>query len=87
MSDENSEQKERRVYHEVRAIFVEACMLLAPLVQNSDKTVRMSGFAMAHVIKNKFPDLSNADVSIIIATVERLQRENRLQSLVSQEQP
>lgn len=71
-------QEERREYHLVRKIFVPACILLAPLIENNDKSLRLSGYAMVQIVKYNFPELSNVEVQVVIATVERLHREGRL---------
>ena len=80
-SSYNPDVNERRVHHAVRDVFVQACILLMPLIKNNEKTLNMSNFAMAHILKDNFPELSNVEVHIIITTVERLHRENRLQAL------
>jgi len=82
MDKDKSVQEERREYHEVRAIFVQACNLLAPMFQGKDKDMRMSGFAMAHIVKSNFPELNGTEVQIVVKTIERLQRENRLQAVL-----
>jgi hypothetical protein len=82
MGNEEPVQDERREHPRVRKIFVQACTLLAPMVQGKDNILRMSGFAMSHIVKNNFPELSGTEVQIVIATIERLQRESRLQMLL-----
>lgn len=82
MDKEKPAQDEQREYHEVRAIFVQACNLLAPMFQGQDKAARMSAFAMGHIVKSHFPELSGTEVQVVITTIERLQRENRLQALL-----
>jgi len=81
MDNEKPEQEDRRVNHELRAIYVEACTLLAPLVLGKDKTL-MSGFAKAHFVRNNFPSLSSADAQLVVTIVERMHRENRLHTLL-----
>lgn len=82
MDQDKPAQDERREYHEVRAIFVQACVLLAPLYQPGNNSLRMSGFAMTQIVKDKFPELSATEVHIVITTIERMQRENRLHALL-----
>ncbi len=85
MTDDNRHaQGERRVHHAVREVFVQACMLLAPFVQNNDKSLNTSGFAMLHMVQDHFPALSSSEAKIVITTVERLHRECRLQALLEQ---
>ncbi len=83
MTDDNRPvQGERRVHHAVRDIFVQACILLAPYIQNNNKALNTSGFAMLHMVQDHFPALTSSEARIVITTVERLHRENRLQMLL-----
>ena len=85
MTDSNlAAQNERRVHHEVRKIFVQACILLAPLVRDTEKVLNMSGFAMLHVVQDHFPWLSASEAHIVVTTVERLHHENQLGRLLEQ---
>ena len=74
----NSTQNERRVHHAVRGVFEQACVLLTPLIKDNERVLSTSSFAMALILENRFPELSHAEAHIIISTVERLHRENRL---------
>jgi hypothetical protein len=76
---------ERRTHHAVRKIFVEACVLLAPFVRGNDRILNMSNFAMLHVVQYHFPGLSGPEAHIVITTVERLNRDGRLQTLIVKE--
>jgi len=83
MTNENkSAMDERRMHHAVREVFAQACVLLSPLVKDNDKTLSMSGFAMVHIVQDHFPELSGSEARIVIAAVERMHRENRLQALL-----
>lgn len=85
MTDGNrTTQNERRVHHEVRKIFVRACALLAPFFKDNKGAPGVSKFAMTHMLNNHFPGLSSSQAHIVIGTVERLHRENRLQSFLDQ---
>ena len=75
-------QDERRMHPAVRDVFAQACVLLSPLVKDNDKTLSMSGFAMVHIVQDHFPELSGSEARIVIAAVERMHRENRLQALL-----
>ncbi len=61
---------------------MQACALLAPLVMGNNKSMNTSGFAMVHMVQDHFPGLSSSEARIVISTVERLHRENRLQTLL-----
>jgi len=53
-------------------------------MKDNDKALSTSGFAMVHIVQGHFPELSSSEARIVIAAVERLHRENRLQSLLGQ---
>lgn len=80
----STESRERREHPQVRAVFVRSCELLAPIVSQNDKVKTVSNFAMAHMLTAHFPDLTAAEVHIIILTVEKLHREHRLHSVLNQ---
>lgn len=83
MTDDNKPAgDERRIHHAIRKIFAQACILLAPLMKENDKTLSISGFAMVHMVQEHFPGLSASDARIVIAAIERLHRENRLHALL-----
>ena len=80
--DDRPAQGEQGVRHVARGIFAQACALLAPLVRGNDKAMNTSGFAMLHVLKERFPEFSSSDAHIVIAAVELMHREIRLQELL-----
>lgn len=82
MVDDSSNRTERRVHHEVREVFVRACVLLAPFFGDNAEVQRMSKFAMTHILTDRFNTLSSTQAQIVITTVERLHRDGRLQSLL-----
>lgn len=55
---------ERRVHHRVRAVFSEACALSAPLL--TDPAEPVSGFGMAHMLRNRYPELTDAEIHLLI---------------------
>lgn len=79
-----TEASERREQPQVRAVFVRSCKLLAPLVAQNAKVKTVSNFAMAHVLIEHFPELSSPEIHIIILTVEKMHRDNRLDSILEQ---
>ena len=86
MTDDNRfARDERRVHHAIRDVFVPACILLAPLLKNNDKVLSTSGFAMVHIVQGHFPELSSSEARVVIAAIERLHHENRLQPLLEQQ--
>ncbi|MFA6014762.1 MAG: hypothetical protein WC742_06795 [Gallionellaceae bacterium] len=76
---------ERRQHTQVREVFVRACELLAPIVAGNDTIKTVSNFAMAHMVEQHFPELSPAEIHIVIATVEKLHREERLQAILKKQ--
>lgn len=74
---------ERRENHRVREVFIQACKLLAPVVAGNDQVKTVSNFAMAHMLQEHFPELSSAEVHIVIATAEKVHREERLHALLN----
>lgn len=76
-----SSATERRQHQQVREIFTHACDLLAPIVEGNDRTVTVSNFAMTHILQENFPDLTLAEIHIVIATVEKLHRAERLNGI------
>lgn len=74
---------ERRENHRVREIFAQACALLAPVVAANDNVKTVSNFAMAHMVQEHFPELTSAEVHIVILTVEKMHREERLQAILN----
>jgi len=55
---------ERRVHHRVRAVFSEACALIAPLLAEPAETI--SGLGMAHMLRNRYPELTDAEIHVLI---------------------
>lgn len=82
MDKDKLAQPEQRVHHELREIVEEACKLLAPMVLGQDKKLKMTNFAMTHIVKNNFPSLSSTEAHIVTTIIERLHREGRLHALL-----
>lgn len=74
---------ERRENHQVREVFERACGLLAPIVAGNDNVKTVSNFAMAHMVEEHFPELSSAQVHIVIETVEKMHREDRINAILN----
>lgn len=74
---------ERREHHRVREVFVQACELLAPVIAGNDRVKTVSSFAMAHMVQDHFPELSTAEIHIVIATAEKMHREERLLAILN----
>ncbi len=70
-------QNERRVHHEAREVFEQACALLAPYIQEGGGGFHMSNFGLTHMVGDHFPSLPKPQVSIVIAAVENYYRNNR----------
>ena len=74
---------ERRNQPRTREIFVQACEMLAPLVAGNDLGLTVSSFAMTQMLLQQFPDLTRAEARIIIVTVEKVHREDRMQKILN----
>lgn len=74
---------ERRERHQLREVFVNACELLTPIVAGNDVIKTVSSFAMAHILMDHFPELNSAEAHIVIVTVEKLHREERLRAILN----
>jgi hypothetical protein len=82
MNTSTSATSDRREHRQVREIFVHACELLAPIVDGKDTHITFSNFAMTRLLQEHFPELTAAEIRIVIVTVEKLQREKKLQALL-----
>jgi len=78
MSLTSSTSTERRQYSHVREVFVQACDLLAPLVAENARTKSVSNFAMSHMLQEHFPELSTAEIHIVLVTAEKMHQASRL---------
>ena len=85
MTTNSSDPKERREYHHVREIFEQCCALLAPVVASNTDVISVSNFGMSHVLMGHFPELSSAEINIVVLTVEKMHRNGRLQAMVTKE--
>lgn len=59
--------------------------MLAPYITKNDDTKTMSDFAMAHMIHDHFPELSQEDVYLVITTVEQAYKLERLQEILGED--
>jgi hypothetical protein len=83
MNTTSPNHTERRQHHQIREIFDRACELLAPIVAANHPVKTVSSFAMAHMMQEHFPELSLAEVNIVILTVEKMNREERLHAILN----
>ena len=74
---------ERRQEHAVRAVFISACEVLAPIVASNAKVKTVSAFGMAQILIDRFPTLTASQAHIVITTVEKLHYDKRLQALLN----
>lgn len=61
---------ERRVHHRVRAVFTQACELIAPLLVEGKGD--LSGFALTHILRDHFPELSDHEIHVLVVAASRL---------------
>lgn len=83
MNTNSSDPKERREHHQVREVFERCCAVLAPMVAGNANTKTVSNFGMSHVLMGQFPELSSAEINIVILTVEKMHHNGRLQALLA----
>lgn len=83
MSSDLSSTPERRQHYEVRAVFVSACEVLAPIVEGNAKVKTVSAFGMAQILVDRFPTLTVSQAHIVIATVEKMHNDQRLHALLN----
>jgi len=74
---------ERRQHHHVREVFVQACGLLAPIIAGNDQIKTVSSFAMAHMLREHFPELSSSEIHVVITTAEKMHKEERLHAILN----
>lgn len=79
MSAYQSPATERRQYHRVREIFLQACDYLAPLIAENAQVKTVSNFAMSHMLQEHFPELSTEEIHIVIVTAEKMHITGQLQ--------
>lgn len=72
--------EDRRVHHQVRAVFTQACELLAPHILETQGAV--SGFALSHMVRSHFPELTAEDVHVLITTALRMREQQRLKGML-----
>lgn len=72
--------QDRRVNPKVRAVFTQACQLLAPFILDSQGSV--SGFVLSHMVRTHFPELSDGDVHVLITTALRMRDQQRLKEVL-----
>lgn len=70
-------QPDRRTNDRVRAVFERAWDLLRPILEESRGGTETSGFALAIRLRSEFPDLSSADLHLLVSAATRMQRERR----------
>lgn len=85
MTTNSSDPKERREHHHVREVFEQCCALLAPIVAANANVKTVSNFGMSHVLMGHFPELSSAEINIVILTVEKMHSNGRLQAMVTKQ--
>ncbi len=82
MTSNWSAGNDRRVHHEVREVFEQACLLLAPHLSGNKGGYSVSKYAMARILSDHFPDFSSSQINIAVSAIERMHHEGKLQALV-----
>lgn len=72
-----SEYKDRRTHDRVRRVFERCYALLAPVVTD----VETSDLEMHRMLEDQFPELSRAEIAMVISTIEKMHDSGRLQDL------
>lgn len=72
-----TEQPERRANDRVRAVFERAWDLLKPILEEARGGAEASGFSLVIRLRDEFPELSSADLHLLVSAATRMQRERR----------
>lgn len=83
MNKTSTTDSERRQHHQIREIFQHACEFLAPVVTANHPVKTISNFAMGHMMQDRFPELLPEEIQIVIMTVEKMHREERLNAILN----
>ncbi len=70
-------QPDRRVHRQVRVVFEKAWVLMKPLLEAEAGKAEVSGFSLALQLRNAFPELSRAELHLLVSTAMRMQSERR----------
>lgn len=66
-------QPERRVHHKIRAVFSEACALIAPLLD--EKGAADNPVSPATILKQRYPELSALEIHVLLTAATRVRQE------------
>ena len=83
MNLDSADPRERREHHRVREVFERCCALLAPLVTANASARTVSDYGMAQMVIGYFPEITSVEAHIVILTVQKMHRDDRLQALLS----
>ncbi len=67
---------------EQHEIFVSACHFIAPVIAANDPVPTVSNFAMTHMLADRFPELPQAEIHIVIETTQKLHHSEQIQTLL-----
>lgn len=76
------EQADRRVHTQVREVFINACHFISPVIAGNDLVVTVSNFAITHMLTDRYPALSQAEIQIIIITTQKTHNRERIRALL-----
>lgn len=69
---DSSGEQEKRGSHNLRLIFESACLITAPFFDNKQGWGDVSlTFSAHHVLRDRYPELSQQELAILFAGVER----------------
>jgi hypothetical protein len=77
IDSQGEQQPDRRVNHKVRSVFDEAWALMEPRLNANQGKPEVSGFTLVIELRNQFPQLSSADLHLLVSVATRIQRERR----------
>lgn len=70
--------EERRASHNLRVIFESACLITAPFFDSTQGWGHVSlTFSALHVLRERYPELTQQEVAILYAGVERFHKFRR----------
>jgi hypothetical protein len=59
-------------------VFRDACALIAPLILQGFSEAGMSGYALAHMVHDRFPELSDEELHVLVTAALRLRSDSLL---------
>jgi hypothetical protein len=82
MGNPGQEDVDRRQYHTVRRVFTEACELIAPMILQGFSGSGVSGYALVHMVHDRFPELTDEEVHVLLTAAMRMRDDGKLREII-----